>query len=168
MFGISDVLSFASIRRHTRCALVTGVQTCALPIPAVAAGLHAVPGTSDAPDTLTAIIEIQAGTDVKYEIDADGRIFVDRFMALPVVYPANYGSIAGTRDEDGDPLDILVFSRRAIAPGALIRVRPIGVLRMKDGPEHEIGRASCRERVCQSVEVSVDDVSLKKTKTQNN
>src|SRR3546814_6146941 len=23
---------FASIRRHTRCALVTGVQTCALPI----------------------------------------------------------------------------------------------------------------------------------------
>src|SRR3546814_5098816 len=28
---------FASIRRHTRCALVTGVQTCALPI------LRAVP-----------------------------------------------------------------------------------------------------------------------------
>src|SRR3546814_2070798 len=28
---------FASIRRHTRCALVTGVQTCALPILAYAA-----------------------------------------------------------------------------------------------------------------------------------
>src|SRR3546814_2286043 len=26
------VFFFASIRRHTRCALVTGVQTCALPI----------------------------------------------------------------------------------------------------------------------------------------
>src|SRR3546814_3118779 len=26
---------FSSIRRHTRCALVTGVQTCALPISAV-------------------------------------------------------------------------------------------------------------------------------------
>src|SRR3546814_2639801 len=26
------VLFFASRRRHTRCALVTGVQTCALPI----------------------------------------------------------------------------------------------------------------------------------------
>src|SRR3546814_6844169 len=26
------VLFFSSIRRHTRCALVTGVQTCALPI----------------------------------------------------------------------------------------------------------------------------------------
>src|SRR3546814_2047550 len=28
---------FSSRRRHTRCALVTGVQTCALPILAVAA-----------------------------------------------------------------------------------------------------------------------------------
>src|SRR3546814_5630001 len=30
---------FSSRRRHTRCALVTGVQTCALPICAGAAGL---------------------------------------------------------------------------------------------------------------------------------
>src|SRR3546814_17184000 len=29
------VFFFSSIRRHTRCALVTGVQTCALPIFAV-------------------------------------------------------------------------------------------------------------------------------------
>src|SRR3546814_5559496 len=116
-------------------SIAAAVAGLTLTGPAVAAGLHDVPAPSDAPQTLTAIIEIPAGTDVKYEIDADGRIFVDRFMALPVVYPANYGSIAGTRAEDGDPLDILVFSRRAIAPGALIRVRPIGVLRMKDGPD---------------------------------
>src|SRR3546814_9779753 len=31
-YGISDiVVFFSSRRRHTRCALVTGVQTCALP-----------------------------------------------------------------------------------------------------------------------------------------
>src|SRR3546814_4373348 len=30
---------FSSRRRHTRCALVTGVQTCALPILAVTTGL---------------------------------------------------------------------------------------------------------------------------------
>src|SRR3546814_4446683 len=28
----SSIFFFSSIRRHTRCALVTGVQTCALPI----------------------------------------------------------------------------------------------------------------------------------------
>src|SRR3546814_12933062 len=31
-------LFFSSIRRHTRCALVTGVQTCALPISLLRAG----------------------------------------------------------------------------------------------------------------------------------
>src|SRR3546814_18081925 len=32
---------FSSRRRHTRCALVTGVQTCALPIFVEAASVHA-------------------------------------------------------------------------------------------------------------------------------
>src|SRR3546814_4698711 len=33
MIAVSDgVFVFSSRRRHTRCALVTGVQTCALPI----------------------------------------------------------------------------------------------------------------------------------------
>src|SRR3546814_4440218 len=45
---------FSSRRRHTSCALVTGVQTCALPIsapPALAADLvyAPVPGVVDAP-----------------------------------------------------------------------------------------------------------------------
>src|SRR3546814_4133253 len=67
-------------------SIAAAVAGLTLTGPAVAAGLHDVPAPSDAPETLTAIIEIPAGTDVKYEIDADGRIFVDRFMALPVVY----------------------------------------------------------------------------------
>src|SRR3546814_13067666 len=35
---------FSSRRRHTRCALVTGVQTCALPISVPATQRHAIPG----------------------------------------------------------------------------------------------------------------------------
>src|SRR3546814_10871706 len=31
-FLVSSLFFFSSRRRHTRCALVTGVQTCALPI----------------------------------------------------------------------------------------------------------------------------------------
>src|SRR3546814_3986638 len=34
MMAVSYVFFFSSRRRHTRCALVTGVQTCALPISA--------------------------------------------------------------------------------------------------------------------------------------
>src|SRR3546814_2286687 len=32
MFSLCSIFCFSSRRRHTRCALVTGVQTCALPI----------------------------------------------------------------------------------------------------------------------------------------
>src|SRR3546814_8946250 len=32
VYNIYNVFFFSSRRRHTRCALVTGVQTCALPI----------------------------------------------------------------------------------------------------------------------------------------
>src|SRR3546814_2208685 len=32
LFNCCVFVFFSSIRRHTRCALVTGVQTCALPI----------------------------------------------------------------------------------------------------------------------------------------
>src|SRR3546814_20137074 len=43
---------FSSRRRHTRCALVTGVQTCALPIwhprPSRRAGADGLPGNGDA------------------------------------------------------------------------------------------------------------------------
>src|SRR3546814_7777422 len=49
VFCVSDCFSylfffFASRRRHTRCALVTGVQTCALPICSTITTATGVPG----------------------------------------------------------------------------------------------------------------------------
>lgn len=83
-----------------------------------------------------AVVEIPAGSFTKYEIDADtGHIVVDRYQSMPVVYPANYGSIPSSLGGDGDPLDALVFTREPIVPGALIKVRAIGVLHMIDGGE---------------------------------
>ncbi|CAM5776387.1 inorganic pyrophosphatase [Labrys miyagiensis] len=87
-----------------------------------------------APDELNIVVEIPAGSMVKYETDTDtGHIIVDRFIAMPMAYPANYGSITRTKAADGDPLDVLVYTRAPIAPGAVMRVRPIGVLKMIDG-----------------------------------
>lgn len=81
-----------------------------------------------------AVIEIPADSAIKYERDeATGTLFVDRFLSMPVAYPANYGSILQSRSADGDPLDVLVYTRAPILPGAHIRVRAIGILRMTDG-----------------------------------
>ncbi len=83
-----------------------------------------------------AVIEIPAGSFTKYEIDADnGHVIVDRYQSMPVVYPANYGSIPSSLAGDGDPLDALVYTREPIVPGAFIKVRAIGVLKMIDGGE---------------------------------
>ena len=77
-------------------------------------------------------VEIPAGSATKYETGADGLLFVDRFLSMPVAYPANYGSLPRTRAGDGDPLDALVLTRFPVHPGVLMRFRPVGVLRMQD------------------------------------
>ena len=93
----------------------------------------AFPQSGD-PTDVQVVIEIPAGTFTKYEIDGKtGHLFVDRFQSMSVVYPTNYGSIASTVGPDGEPLDALVITRQPIYPGALVRVRPIGILKMIDG-----------------------------------
>lgn len=86
-----------------------------------------------APQEAVLFVEIPAGGTVKYETDAQGLIFVDRFLSMPMAYPANYGSMPRTLAGDGDPLDALVLTRAPLQPGVRIRFRPVGVLRMRDG-----------------------------------
>ena len=90
---------------------------------------------ANAPEEAVLAVEIPAGGFVKYEIGGDGLVHVDRFLSMPVAYPANYGSMPGTLAGDGDPLDGLVVTRAPLHPGVLVRFRPIGVLRMTDGGE---------------------------------
>lgn len=82
-------------------------------------------------------VEIPAGSAIKYEFDSQGRLFVDRFLPGSEVYPANYGGLPGTLAGDGDPLDALVITRQPLLPGVRIAFRPIGVLRMRDGGQHD-------------------------------
>ncbi len=67
-----------------------------------------------------------------------GTLVVDRFLHTPMRYPGNYGFVPHTLSDDGDPIDVLVANTRPIIPGAVINVRPVGVLRMvDDGGEDE-------------------------------
>lgn len=91
------------------------------------------PQPKKAPEEIYAVIEIPAGSTTKYELDAEtGFLIANRFQSMPVVYPANYGTLPSSLAGDNDPLDVLVYTREPIVPGALIKVRPIGVLRMLD------------------------------------
>src|SRR3546814_5535879 len=83
---------FSSRRRHTRCALVTGVQTCALPI----------------------------------------------LLAVPL------GAI---RDSGKGPGVWVVENGKA----PKVAWRPVKIASVNEEAAIQIGRASCRERVCQYV-----------------
>ena len=88
----------------------------------------------NAPDDVNVIIEVPIGGDpIKYEMDKEsGALVVDRFLYTAMHYPGNYGFIPHTLSGDGDPCDVLVANTRAIAPGAVMSVRPVGVLVMED------------------------------------
>ena len=86
------------------------------------------------PEDVNVIIEVPIGGEpIKYELDKKaGTLVVDRFLHTPMRYPGNYGMVPHTLSDDGDPIDVLVASTRPIFPGAVINVRPVGVLRMED------------------------------------
>ncbi|MEK9711244.1 MAG: inorganic diphosphatase [Thalassolituus sp.] len=95
---------------------------------------NSISAGKDLPNDVYVVIEIPANhSPIKYEIDKDmDCLMVDRFMATPMFYPANYGYISNTLADDGDPLDALVITPYPVAPGSVIRARPVGVLNMED------------------------------------
>src|SRR3546814_5961670 len=102
---------FSSRRRHTRCALVTGVQTCALPILVCDVG----------PPPPARLSKFGHASTLAFELsDGPQRIIVNCG-----------GHIGGTRRLP----DELVGLMKSTAAHSTV----------------EIGRASCRERVCQYV-----------------
>jgi inorganic pyrophosphatase len=93
-----------------------------------------IPVGRNVPDDVNVIVEVPIGGEpIKYEMDkAAGTLVVDRFLYTSMRYPGNYGFIPHTLSGDGDPVDVLIANTRAIAPGAVISVRPVGVLLMED------------------------------------
>lgn len=87
-----------------------------------------------APNEVHVVIEIPANSGpVKYEVEkSSGAMFVDRFMSTAMFYPCNYGYVPQTLSEDGDPVDVLVITPVPLISGSVVKVRPIGMLRMTD------------------------------------
>ncbi|MBI5918427.1 MAG: inorganic diphosphatase [Nitrosomonadales bacterium] len=96
--------------------------------------LNLVSAGKNLPNECNVIIEIPANSDpVKYEVDKEsGALFVDRFVSTLMRYPCNYGYIPNTLADDGDPVDVLVITPFPLVHGAVIRVRPLGMLDMDD------------------------------------
>lgn len=89
---------------------------------------------SNPPHEVNVVIEVPVGGEpIKYEMNKEaGTLVVDRFLYTSMRYPGNYGFIPHTLSDDGDPCDVLVANQRGVIPGAIMAVRPVGVLKMHD------------------------------------
>jgi len=116
---------------------------------------HGIQLGKDAPEKVTAFIEVVPTDTVKYEIDKDsGYLLLDRPQKYSNVVPALYGFLPQTFcgnlvgeycmektgktniKGDGDPIDICVLTEKDITHGdILVHARPIGGFRMIDGNE---------------------------------
>jgi inorganic pyrophosphatase len=86
------------------------------------------------PHEVNVVVEVPVGGEpIKYEMDKEaGTLVVDRFLYTSMRYPGNYGFVPHTLSDDGDPIDVLIANQRGIIPGAIVAVRPVGVLKMED------------------------------------
>ena len=111
---------------------------------------HGLTTGDDAPNTVTAFIEITPVDVVKYEVDKEtGYLKVDRPQTGSSSPPMLYGFIPrtycdarvaalvdGVDQADGDPLDICVLSERPIDRSEImLQARIIGGIQMIDGGE---------------------------------
>ena len=116
---------------------------------------HGVSPGAEAPEVVTAYIEIVPTDTVKYELDKEtGLLRLDRPQRFSSQCPTLYGFIPQTYCDqlvakraaertgikgikgDGDPLDICVLTEKVIPSGALlVRAVPVGGFRMVDGKE---------------------------------
>jgi inorganic pyrophosphatase len=78
------------------------------------------------------VIESPRGCRVKlkYEPRFD-RMMLSRPLPAGLVYPHDWGFVPGTCASDGDPIDALVVSDTATAPGIVVVCRPLGVLEIE-------------------------------------
>jgi inorganic pyrophosphatase len=99
---------------------------------------HDVTPGEGLPALFVVVVEIPAGSNVKYELDKPtGLLRLDRVLYSAVHYPANYGFIPQTYAEDDDPLDVLVFCQEPVAPLTLVQARAIGLMTMLDAGKRD-------------------------------
>src|SRR3546814_6294801 len=121
---------FASRRRHTRCALVTGVQTCALPI--FRSGEYCGRKSIHAPCARKAA-------------SALALLWTDRLSRITIAWLEGRGQLGFDIGIEGVAIHRTMDHPR--------RGEPIAPQARDEGLGSQIGRASRRERGCQKVTI---------------
>jgi inorganic pyrophosphatase len=119
---------------------------------------QAIPPRESGSGRVHVVIDTPAGSRNKYKYDEQFATFrVSRILPRGAVFPHDFGSIPGTRAEDGDALDVLVLHLPASFPGCLVTVRLIGVLHAE---QRDAGQLVRNDRLIGVAETPVNRARL--------
>ena len=101
------------------------------------------------------VVDTPKGSRNKFKFDEHMGFFrLSRILPVGMAFPFDFGSVPGTRAEDGDPLDVLVVTDVPSFCGCLMTVRLLGVLRAQ---QHQAGDMIRNDRLIAAPVTSVND-----------
>ena len=96
-------------------------------------------------DCLNVVIDTPKGSRNKFAYDDQRKTYaLKAVLSQGAVFPFDFGSIAGTIAEDGDPLDALVLMDEPAFVGCLVESRVIGVI---EANQTEDGKTERNDRI---------------------
>lgn len=99
-----------------------------------------IPGIAGVPafegELVNVIIETSKGSRNKLAYDDERQLFQLKSV-LPAgnVFPFDFGFVAGTRAEDGDPIDVLLLMDEPVPTGTLVPARLVGVVEVEQNDD---------------------------------
>jgi inorganic pyrophosphatase len=91
--------------------------------------LNELPAMDRDSGAVKVIIETPKGSRNKFKYSAEDGVFVlHRVLPPGTAFPYDFGFVPSTLAEDGDPLDVLVFTDEPVSVGCVIQTRLIGVI----------------------------------------
>lgn len=91
-----------------------------------------LPPPTDENGYLNVVIETPRGSRNKYKYDeATGLFILGKILPAGSFFPVDFGFVPGTKAEDGDPLDVMVYTEDALVTGCLAQCRPIGIIQVE-------------------------------------
>ena len=121
--------------------------------------LNKLPPFDSKSKALNVVIDTPKGCRNKFAYDKKRKAYLLKSV-LPhgAVFPFDFGSIAGTIGEDGDPLDALVLMDEPAFVGCLVESRVIGVI---EANQTEDGKTERNDRLIAVAAESHTNGSLK-------
>ena len=124
--------------------------------------------------TIDVVIETPKGNKYKYKFEPEtNRFKVKKLLPAGLAFPYDFGFIPGTKGDDGDPLDVMLFFEDSFPQGSVVECIIIGAIKAKQSSEDETVR---NDRIIavpamtadEENEMELEDISKNKIKEIEN